>query len=99
MQPVTIPGTPLRIQGRIDRLDLSEDGRTARLVDYKTGKPKDTGVLAGLRDGHALFGPDTGGSYDDMAFALLASPGALTERKREAARKQLGNVALIWDEA
>ncbi len=158
MQPVPIPGTALRIQGRIDRLDLSGDGRTARLVDYKTGKPKDPGVLNGgselqrclyayvvqallgpkvrveaallfpkqtgayhpladtkaalttltaallraersLRDGHALFGPDTGGSYDDMAFALPASPGALTERKREAARKQLGDVATIWEEA
>ena len=155
--PVTIPGTTLRIQGRIDRLDLSGDGRTARLVDYKTGWPKYPGVLNGgselqrclyayvvqallgpkvkveaallfpkedgayhpladtkaalstlttallraersLRDGNALFGPDTRGKYDDMAFALPASPGALTDRKREAARKQLGDVSLIWEE-
>ena len=158
LAPVTIPGTTLRIQGRIDRLDLSADGRTARLVDYKTGWPKDPGVLNGggelqrclyayvvqamlgpqvsveaallfpkqdgayhplgntkaalstlttallraetsLRDGHALFGPDTGGKYDAMAFALPASPGALTDRKREAAAKQLGDVALIWEQA
>ena len=156
--PVTIPGTAVRIQGRIDRLDLSRDGRQARLVDYKTGRPKDPGVLNGggelqrclyayvvqamlgpavrveaallfprdeglyvpladtagalatlttgllracdsLRGGNALFGPDTGGDYDDLAFALPAGPGALTERKREAARERLGDVALIWEEA
>jgi RecB family exonuclease len=156
--PVTIPGTMLRIQGRIDRLDLSGDGCNARLIDYKTGWPKDPGVLNGgselqrclyayviqallgsqvtveaallfpkedgayypladtkaalstlttallraersLRDGNALFGPDTNGKYDDLAFALPASPGALTERKREAAHKQLGDAALIWEEA
>ncbi len=157
-RPVTIPGTTLRIQGRIDRLDLSGDGRTARLVDYKTGWPKNPGALNGggelqrclyayvvqallgphvkveaallfpkqdgayhplgdteaalatltaallraessLRKGNALFGPDTGGDYDALAFALPASPGALTGRKREAARTQLGDVALIWEEA
>lgn len=157
-QPVTIPGTTLRIQGRIDRLDLSGDSRTARLVDYKTGRPKDPGVLNGgselqrclyasvvkamlgptvtveaallfpregglylpladtagalamlttallracdsLLGGNALLGPDTGGTYDALAFALPASPGALTERKREAARLRLGDAALIWEEA
>lgn len=155
--PVTIPGTTLRIQGRIDRLDLSVDGLIARLVDYKTGRPYDPGVLNGgselqrclyayvvgallgpkvaveaallfpkgdgayypladtkialatlttallraetsLRDGRALFGPDTGVGYDDLAFALPASPGALTERKRAEAAKELGDAALIWEE-
>ena len=156
--PVIIPETTLRIQGRIDRLDLSGDRRIARLVDYKTGKPKDPGVLNGgselqrclygyvvqallgpqvtveaallfprndgayhplvdteaalttlttallraeasLRDGHALFGPDTGGAYDDLPFALPASPGALTESKRAEAARQMGDAALIWEEA
>ena len=32
-------------------------------------------------------------------YAAFMSPGALTERKREAARRQLGNVAAIWEEA
>ncbi len=27
------------LRGRIDRIDLSEDGRQARIMDYKTGKP------------------------------------------------------------
>jgi hypothetical protein len=37
--PVDIPGTNLRIGGYIDRLDLSADGKHARVRDYKTGKP------------------------------------------------------------
>jgi RecB family exonuclease len=44
---VTIAGTGLRIRGRIDRLDLSADHKHARVVDYKTGKPRDPGVLDG----------------------------------------------------
>ncbi|MCP2001402.1 PD-(D/E)XK nuclease family protein [Nitrobacter winogradskyi] len=36
--PVEIPGTKLRIEGLIDRLDLSEDRSNARVIDYKTGK-------------------------------------------------------------
>jgi hypothetical protein len=36
--PVQIPGTKLRIEGLIDRLDLSEDRSRARVIDYKTGK-------------------------------------------------------------
>lgn len=37
--PVGIPDTNLRIGGYIDRLDLSADGKHARVRDYKTGKP------------------------------------------------------------
>ncbi|WP_194075096.1 PD-(D/E)XK nuclease family protein [Methylobacterium durans] len=49
--PVTIPGTGFRISGYIDRLDLSHDRGTARVRDYKTGKPCDTDtVLAGGRE-------------------------------------------------
>jgi len=35
---VEIPGTSIRIQGHIDRLDLAGDGRRARVIDYKTGR-------------------------------------------------------------
>jgi hypothetical protein len=157
LQAVTIPPTGLVIRGRIDRLDLSGDGTRARVVDYKTGKPRDPGILAGggelqrclyayavrallgphvaveaallyprgeaaayhplqdtvaaletlanaliasqasLRGGLALPGPDTCGDWDDLAFALPAGPGALTERKREAAQVMLGDAALIWE--
>jgi PD-(D/E)XK nuclease superfamily len=34
---VVIPGTKVRIQGSIDRLDLTGDGRAVRVSDYKTG--------------------------------------------------------------
>ena len=158
-QTVTIPQTGLVIRGRIDRLDLSGDGKQARVVDYKTGRPRDPGVLAGggelqrclyayavrallgshvaveaallyprgedaayyplqdtaaaletltnaliasqasLRRGLALPGPDTGGGYDDLVFALPAGPGALTERKKEAAQVMLGDAAAIWETA
>jgi RecB family exonuclease len=48
--PVTIPDTDLRILGRIDRLDLAGDGSRARVVDYKTGKPRDPGTLEGGKE-------------------------------------------------
>jgi len=37
-EAVQIPGTSIRIQGHIDRLDLSADKNRARVLDYKTGK-------------------------------------------------------------
>jgi hypothetical protein len=158
-QAVTIPRTGLAIRGRIDRLDLSADGAQARVIDYKTGKPRDPGILDGggelqrclyayavqallgphvaveaallyprgeqaayyplqdtgaalqtltdalnaaaenLRAGRALPGPDTGSDWDDLAFALPAGPGALIDRKREAAKTMLGDAALIWEQA
>ena len=66
-RPVTIPSTGLQIQGRIDRLDLAGDGNKARVVDYKTGKPRDPGTLDGGKElqrclyayaVQALLGPD-----------------------------------------
>jgi hypothetical protein len=39
MAPVVIPGTGLSIGGSIDRLDLAADGKTARVTDYKSGRP------------------------------------------------------------
>jgi hypothetical protein len=50
-QEVQAPGTGLRISGYIDRLDLSADGRTARVWDYKTGKtPEAAFTLNGGRE-------------------------------------------------
>ncbi|MEG2900754.1 MAG: PD-(D/E)XK nuclease family protein [Massilia sp.] len=45
--PVAIPGTPLRIKGYIDRLDLSEDGKRAQVPDYKTGRVIGSDVVIG----------------------------------------------------
>ncbi len=155
---VAIPGTGLRIGGRIDRLDLSGDGRRARVVDYKTGKAREPVALDGGRElqrclyafavgalmgrdvsveaallyphdeakgyralddqaetlriltaalaaaeasligGAALPGPDAGDDYDDLLFALPASPGSFMAEKRAAARGLLGAAADIWEQ-
>jgi hypothetical protein len=41
---VVIPGTQLSIRGSIDRLDMAGDGKTARVTDYKSGKPPKKGI-------------------------------------------------------
>ncbi len=51
-----------------------------------------------LASGAALPGPDTGGDYDDLAFALPANAGATyCKRKQAAATERLSNVAPIWE--
>lgn len=155
--PVEIPGAGFRINGYIDRLDLSGDGKRALVRDYKTGRaPKDaisldggrelqrclyafavkallgsevsisasllfpreqvdlqladpeatlveiTGYLqaarANLTAGRALLGPDTGGAYDDLAFALPANAGATyCKRKLPAATEMFGDAAQVWE--
>jgi RecB family exonuclease len=45
---------PVRLQGKIDRLDLSADGRRARVVDYKTGRAPDNLRDDSLAAGRAL---------------------------------------------
>ncbi|WP_312064013.1 PD-(D/E)XK nuclease family protein [Brevundimonas sp.] len=155
--PVEIPGAGFRINGYIDRLDLSGDGKRALVRDYKTGRPpredisldggrelqrclyafavkallgpdvsigasllfpreqvdlqladpestlvEITGYLqaarANLTDGHALIGPDTGGTYDDLAFALPANAGATyCKRKLPAATEMFGDAAQVWE--
>lgn len=156
-RPVEIPGTGFRINGYIDRLDLSGDGKRAQVRDYKTGRPpKDEIKLDGGRElqrclyafavkallgpdvsisasllfpreqvdlqladpeatlveitaylqaaranlaaGHALIGPDTGGTYDDLAFALPANASATyCKRKLPAATEMFGDAAQVWE--
>ena len=46
----------------------------------------------------ALLGPDTGGAYDDLAFALPANAGATyCKRKIVAATERLGDAAQVWE--
>lgn len=157
MTPVEIPGAGFRINGYIDRLDLSGDGKRAMVRDYKTGRPPKneisldggrelqrclyaftvkallgadvsisasllfpreqvdlqlvdpeatlveiTGYLraarANLMAGHGLIGPDTGGAYDDLAFALPANAGATyCKRKLSAATEMFGDAAQVWE--
>ena len=41
---------------------------------------------------------DTGGDYDDLAFALLANAGGIYfPRKEAAAAVLLGDAARVWD--
>ncbi len=71
---VEIPDTGFRISGYIDRLDLSEDAKTARVKDYKTGRvPKVTASRPFILDGgkelqRCLY-----------AYAVQATLGADTE--------------------
>ncbi len=51
-----------------------------------------------LAGGAALLGPDTGGDYDELAFALPANASATyCKRKLPVATERLGNVARVWE--
>ena len=53
---------------------------------------------ASLLAGHALIGPDNGGDYDDLSFALPANAlNGYCPRKIEPARATLGDAALVWE--
>ncbi len=76
-------------------LDLQLDDPEAVLAEI-------SGFLHAARvtfaSGAALPGPDTGGDYDDLAFALPANAGATyCKRKKPAATERLGNVAQVWE--
>ncbi|MCW5686937.1 MAG: PD-(D/E)XK nuclease family protein [Pseudolabrys sp.] len=52
---------------------------------------------ASLLTGSAVLGADTGGTYDDLAFALPANAGATyCKRKITAATERLGEAAQVW---
>jgi hypothetical protein len=59
-KPVFIPGTNIRIRGSLDRLDLSANTSTAKVLDYKTGKtpknPEQMGINGGKELQRALYG-------------------------------------------
>ena len=78
-----------------ESLDLQLDDPEAVLAQI-------TGYLraarASLAGGAALPGPDTGGDYDDLAFALPANASATyCKRKMPAATERLGDVAQVWE--
>lgn len=51
-----------------------------------------------LAGGAALPGPDTGGDYDDLAFALPANASATyCKRKLPAATEGFGDAAQVWE--
>jgi RecB family exonuclease len=65
--PTGIPELPeLVLTGKLDRIDLGEDGYALRVVDYKTGKPKSRNVIEGnTKDG------DGGYKRQLVFYALL----------------------------
>ncbi|ESY94300.1 PD-(D/E)XK nuclease family protein [Mesorhizobium sp. LNHC209A00] len=76
-------------------VDLQLDDPEAVLAEI-------TGYLSAARTslagGAALQGPDTGGDYDDLAFALPANASATYyKRKMAAATERLGEVARVWE--
>ena len=76
-------------------VDLQLDDPEAVLAEI-------TGYLRAARislaGGAALPGPDTGGDYDDLAFALPANASATyCKRKLPAATERLGEVAQVWE--
>lgn len=53
---------------------------------------------ANLLRGRALIGPDNGGDYDDLSFALPANAGnGYCRRKLEPALQALGDAARVWE--
>ncbi|CCV09594.1 conserved hypothetical protein [Mesorhizobium metallidurans STM 2683] len=73
-----------------------------RLDDPEAVLAEITGYLSAARTslagGAALQGPDTGGDYDDLAFALPANASATYyKRKMAAATERLGEVAQVWE--
>jgi hypothetical protein len=76
-------------------VDLQLDDPEAVLAEI-------TGYLRAARasfsGGAALPGPDTGGDYDDLAFALPANASATyCKRKLPTATGRLGEVAQVWE--
>ena len=60
------------------------------------------GYLRAARDnllaGRAVIGPDNGGDYDDLSFALPANAtNGYCPRKLDTAREALGDAALVWE--
>lgn len=64
----------------------------AEITDYLRA------AQASLVSSAALPGPDSGGDYDDLAFALPANASATyCKRKMPAAAERLGEVTQVWE--
>jgi hypothetical protein len=72
------------------------------LTDPEAALTQITGYLtiarSNLAAGNAMPGPDTGGNYDDLAFALPANAGATyCKRKFPAALNLFGDAVQVWE--
>jgi PD-(D/E)XK nuclease superfamily len=78
-----------------ESVDLQLEDPEAVLAEITTYLRAARASFAG---GAALTGPDTGGTYDDLAFALPANATATyCKRKMPAATERLGDVAQVWE--
>lgn len=76
-------------------LDLQLDDPVG-VLDEVTGYL--VSARASLASGAALPGPDTGGAYDDLAFALPANAAATyCKRKSPKVAERLGDATLVWE--
>ena len=78
------------------------EGLDLRLADPEATLGEISGYLraahANLASGGGVMGRDTGGDYDDLAFALPANARAgYCARKMNAATQRLGEAAGIWE--
>lgn len=78
-----------------DELNLQLDDPEATLAEI-AGHLR--AARASLLAGSGVIGLDTGGIYDDLAFALPANAGAAyCKRKLAAATERLGAAAQVWE--
>lgn len=69
MLPTGIPEFPeVLLTGKLDRIDISEEGLAQRVVDYKTGKPKSRNAIEGRTKSE-----DGGYKRQLVFYALLLS--------------------------
>ena len=78
-----------------DRVDLRLDDPAATLEEI-------SGYLrtarTNLQAGQALMGPDTGDTYDDLAFALPANvANGYRRRKETVVNERLGEAVRVWE--
>ena len=89
---VTISASLLYPRDEVDLRLEDPEGTLVEVADYLRA------AHASLLAGDAVLGADTGGTYDDLAFALPANAGATyCKRKIAAATERLGNAAQVWE--
>ena len=89
---VTISASLLYPRDEVDLRLEDPEGTLAEVAGYLRA------AHASLLAGGAVLGADTGGTYDDLAFALPANAGATyCKRKIAAATERLGNAAQVWE--
>ena len=78
-----------------DEVDLRLPDPEATLVEVAAHL---SNARANLISGGSVVGIDTGGAYDDLAFALPANAGVVyCKRKIVAATERLGAAAQVWE--